>query len=161
MFTLGQGTVKTCSGLTRRDFLRVGSVGLGSLGLPLTDANAGVCTFPRDGRAVILLMLVGGPSQLEKPGTQSRMPPRRSGDRSDPSPPGSPVCGSASTYLDLRTGWIALRSSDRCVMTPRRSTKPDSNCCKLAIFLELMTSTRTSVQWQPNGSEPGTTRPPS
>ena len=66
MITLGQGTVKTCSGLTRRDFMRVGGVGAG---LPRASAHGRESprcrTFPRDGRAVILLMLVGGPSQLE------------------------------------------------------------------------------------------------
>ena len=65
MITLGRGIQRMCSGLTRRDFLRVGGVGLGSLGLSLTESNARESVAPRDGRAVILLMLVGGPSQLE------------------------------------------------------------------------------------------------
>jgi hypothetical protein len=63
MFTIGDGTMRTCAGLTRRDFLRVG--GLGTLGLTLADLEASGASTGRGDRAVILLMLVGGPSQLE------------------------------------------------------------------------------------------------
>ena len=63
MLTVGRGMVSTCSGVTRRHFLGVGA--LGALGLTVVEGGpleaAGV---DRD-RAVILLMLVGGPSQLE------------------------------------------------------------------------------------------------
>jgi uncharacterized protein (DUF1501 family) len=49
--------------MSRRDFLKVGGLGVGSLGLPLpalgSDPGSG------DDRAVILLLLVGGPSQLD------------------------------------------------------------------------------------------------
>ena len=65
MITMGRGTVKMCSDLTRRDLLRVGGVGLGSLGLSLADLDVRGSGLSRDGRAVILLMLLGGPSQLE------------------------------------------------------------------------------------------------
>ena len=50
---------------SRRELLRVGGVGLGSLGLSLADLNALPTDQRRRDRAVILLMLVGGPSQLE------------------------------------------------------------------------------------------------
>lgn len=40
MITISQGTVKSCTGVNRRDFLRVGGVGLGSIGLSLTDLHA-------------------------------------------------------------------------------------------------------------------------
>jgi uncharacterized protein (DUF1501 family) len=64
MLTLGSGMVRMCSGITRRDFLRVG--GLGSLGLTIADLHSAEAAGPAaPERAVILLMLVGGPSQLE------------------------------------------------------------------------------------------------
>ena len=65
MITISQGTVKSCTGVNRRDFLRVGGVGLGSIGLSLTDLHASPANQGRRDRAVILLLLVGGPSQLE------------------------------------------------------------------------------------------------
>ncbi|HEY7309789.1 MAG TPA: DUF1501 domain-containing protein [Gemmataceae bacterium] len=54
--------VKTCDGLTRRDFLRVGALAAGAVGLSLADLRAG-----NAGKDVncILLFLVGGPSQLD------------------------------------------------------------------------------------------------
>ena len=51
--------------MTRRDFLRVGGVGLGSLGLGLADLDAVARIEAEPDRSVILLLLVGGPSQLE------------------------------------------------------------------------------------------------
>lgn len=53
---------KTCDGLTRRDFLRVGAIGAGSVGLSLADLHAG--NIGKDINC-ILLFLVGGPSQLD------------------------------------------------------------------------------------------------
>jgi uncharacterized protein (DUF1501 family) len=51
---------------TRRDFLRAGSVALGSLGLGLSKVEArDDVKMAKPDRAVILLLLVGGPSQLE------------------------------------------------------------------------------------------------
>jgi uncharacterized protein (DUF1501 family) len=63
MLTVGDRVAGQGEGWTRRDFLRVG--GLGALGL--TRANLGPLSAATSGgdRAVILLMLVGGPSQLE------------------------------------------------------------------------------------------------
>jgi uncharacterized protein (DUF1501 family) len=61
MLTVGRGLAETCSGVTRRDFLKVG--GLGALGVSLADLGAQA--VGGDDRAVILLLLVGGPSQLE------------------------------------------------------------------------------------------------
>ncbi|MEO6810819.1 MAG: DUF1501 domain-containing protein, partial [Isosphaeraceae bacterium] len=63
MFTIGDGTMRTCAGVTRRDFLRVGA--LGTMGLTLADLEASGASPGRGDRAVILLMLVGGPSQFE------------------------------------------------------------------------------------------------
>lgn len=65
MLSMGAGGLKNGSGLTRRDFLRAG--GLGTLGWSLTDLNSLTASTPvgRGERSVILLMLVGGPSQFE------------------------------------------------------------------------------------------------
>ncbi len=60
--------VQQCDGLTRRDFLRVGSLAAGAVGLSLTDIvqlqEAGAAAPSADVRC-ILLFLVGGPSQLD------------------------------------------------------------------------------------------------
>lgn len=66
-FTSKKG-VQLCDGLTRRDFLRVGSVTAGSLGLSLADLcglQAAGAAEPGDDLNCILLFLVGGPSQLD------------------------------------------------------------------------------------------------
>jgi uncharacterized protein (DUF1501 family) len=65
MITIGQGSVRLCSGVTRRDFLRAGAVGLGSMGFSQAALEARELASSGSDRAVILIMLVGGPSQLE------------------------------------------------------------------------------------------------
>jgi uncharacterized protein (DUF1501 family) len=54
--------VKTCDGLTRRDFLRVGALGAGAVSLSLADLHGGA---PAKDINCILLFLLGGPSQLD------------------------------------------------------------------------------------------------
>src|SRR5438067_1591071 len=77
MLTVGRGESRTCTGVTRRDFLRVGGLGLGSWGLSLTGRNALAAAGSKPERSVILLLLVGGPSQLEtfdpKPGAPAEI----------------------------------------------------------------------------------------
>src|SRR4051794_34439683 len=63
MLTVGKGMTSTCSGVSRRDFLRVG--GLGALGWTMVEGGPLEAAGGDRDRAVILLMLVGGPSQLE------------------------------------------------------------------------------------------------
>lgn len=64
----GQGTAHTCDGITRRDFLQVGT--LGALGLSLADlarleaANAGKSAGKPE-RSVIMIFNLGAPSQLD------------------------------------------------------------------------------------------------
>jgi uncharacterized protein (DUF1501 family) len=71
MFTIfDRGHASTCQGHSRREFLRIGSLGLGLAGLSLPEllavkaaaAEAGDST---DHKAVVLLFLSGGPTQLE------------------------------------------------------------------------------------------------
>jgi uncharacterized protein (DUF1501 family) len=62
MSMMESGSVDGGSGPSRREFLRVG--GLGTLGLGLTGRVAEAADRSSD-RALILLMMVGGPSQIE------------------------------------------------------------------------------------------------
>ena len=56
---------RTCAGTSRRDFLRIGALGLGGLTLPnLLAAKAADPSAVRD-KAVVLLFLQGGPPQHE------------------------------------------------------------------------------------------------
>jgi uncharacterized protein (DUF1501 family) len=60
----GKNPVALCDGLTRRDFLRVGALGAGTVGLTLADLGRLRGAESRDLNC-ILLFLVGGPSQLD------------------------------------------------------------------------------------------------
>ena len=51
--------------MTRREFLRAGSLGVGALGLGLNGLGAETNARSTSEQSVILLLLVGGPSQLE------------------------------------------------------------------------------------------------
>ncbi len=65
MLTIGRGLSQTCTGMTRRDFLRVGGAGFGAWSLALGGQNALKAARSEPERSVILLLMVGGPSQLE------------------------------------------------------------------------------------------------
>jgi uncharacterized protein (DUF1501 family) len=62
----GKKGVQFCDGLTRRDFLRVGALSAGAVGLSLADLGGleAHADRPRD-LSCVLLFLVGGPSQLD------------------------------------------------------------------------------------------------
>jgi len=63
----GKGSITTCDGLTRRDFLQVGT--LGAIGLSLSKYAAlrslGAVDKGKDERSVILIFNLGAPSQLD------------------------------------------------------------------------------------------------
>jgi uncharacterized protein (DUF1501 family) len=63
----GRGTAHTCDGITRRDFLQVGT--LGAVGLSLADyaqlQAAGQVDPGKDDRACIMIFNLGAPSQLD------------------------------------------------------------------------------------------------
>jgi Protein of unknown function (DUF1501) len=70
MFTLlDRRADKTCQGFSRREFLRVGSLGfLGGLTLPMlmaAKAHAAAAGRPVKDKSVVLLFLSGGPSHIE------------------------------------------------------------------------------------------------
>jgi hypothetical protein len=60
----GNEAVKLCDGMTRRDFLRVGALGAGSIGLSLADLARGDAGAASEVNC-ILLLLVGGPSHID------------------------------------------------------------------------------------------------
>lgn len=62
-----RGTAHTCNGLTRRDFMRVGTLGAIGLSLPqyLAAAEQGVVSKKDDDRACIMIFNLGAPSQLD------------------------------------------------------------------------------------------------
>src|SRR4051794_31928320 len=65
---VSQGHVRHCQGLSRREFLRVGSLALGGLSLPgllASRAQAAAARKVFQDRSVVLLFLVGGPPQIE------------------------------------------------------------------------------------------------
>jgi hypothetical protein len=65
---LGSGSVRNCEGVSRREFLRVGSLALGGLSLPgLLGARARAEAARKvfQDRSVVMLFLVGGPPQIE------------------------------------------------------------------------------------------------
>ena len=63
----GNGSITTCDGITRRDFLQVGA--LGAIGFSMTDLSAlqavGAIEKGRDDRAAIMIFNLGAPSQLD------------------------------------------------------------------------------------------------
>jgi hypothetical protein len=69
MFTLADHRLdQNCQGYTRRDFLRIGSLGLGALSLPSLLAARARATNTESfvtGKSVVLLFLQGGPSHIE------------------------------------------------------------------------------------------------
>ena len=70
---LGDRTSRFCDGVSRRSFLRIGSLGLGGVAVP-SSLNADAATaHSSDSRSVVMVYLPGGPTQYEtfdpKPGT--------------------------------------------------------------------------------------------
>ena len=63
----GQGTAHTCDGISRRDFLQVGTLGAAGVSLAeLEQARAEGKTDPEsDRKSVIMIFNLGAPSQFE------------------------------------------------------------------------------------------------
>ena len=62
-----RGTAHTCNGLTRRDFMQVGTLGAIGLSLPqyLAASDQGAVSKKDDDRACIMIFNLGAPSQLD------------------------------------------------------------------------------------------------
>ena len=154
MITISQGMVRTCTGVSRRDFLRVGGVGLGSLGLSLADLNALPRDHGRRDRAVILLMLVGGPSQLET------WDPKPDAPREIRGPFGSIATRVPGVRISEHLPRLAARMDRlalcvRFTMRPRRSMRPAISFCKPGGFADRARSTRTLEPWRRGCSKQG------
>jgi Protein of unknown function (DUF1501) len=66
MLSVFGGGARDCDGVTRRSFLRAGTLGIGGLSLgDLLRLRASGAASGADGRSVILLRLSGGPGHLE------------------------------------------------------------------------------------------------
>lgn len=63
----GRGESHTCNGVTRRDFLQVGTLGAIGLGLPsyMAARAAGAVDPAKDDRSCIMIFNLGAPSQLD------------------------------------------------------------------------------------------------
>jgi hypothetical protein len=64
---IDRGTAHTCDGVTRRDFLQVGTLGAIGLGLPQLVAakEQGAISKEHDDRSVIMIFNLGAPSQMD------------------------------------------------------------------------------------------------
>lgn len=67
LYLTGEGTAKTCQGVTRRDFLQVGALGAIGLTLPqyLEAKEAGAVDKRFDDRACIMIFNLGAPSHVD------------------------------------------------------------------------------------------------
>jgi len=68
MFEVGFGPSRNCEGTNRREFIRIGSLGLAGLTLPtLLQANAASAKKkePVDNLSVIFMWMQGGPSHID------------------------------------------------------------------------------------------------
>src|SRR5690349_9325981 len=63
----GKGQAHTCNGVTRRDFLQLGTLGAAGLSLPayLQAKEQGRVNRPGDDRSCIMIFNLGAPSQLD------------------------------------------------------------------------------------------------
>ena len=133
-------------GPTRRDFLRVGSVGLGSLGLRLTDLGVLARDERQAGRSVILLLLVGGPSQLETWDPKPDAPAEVRGPFQSIATccPGVRIC---EHLPRMATRMDRLAVVARFITTRHRFTRRGTNCFRPGGFAGRESITRTSARW--------------
>src|SRR5262245_22095770 len=113
MLLIGRQTRRTCQGISRRAFLQVGASSV--LGLSLADLLRlrSIATPPQGStRAVILLWLWGGPSQLDTWDPKPNAPMDYRGPFS-PIPtrvPGTRICELFPQLADLADQYTILRS---------------------------------------------------
>src|SRR5215204_7713064 len=65
MLTILGGGCRFCDGVSRRNFLRIGALGLGGLALPQLLKAESLSGTRRSHKAVIMIFLPGGPSHQD------------------------------------------------------------------------------------------------
>ncbi len=111
---VGDGKTSTCDGMTRRDFLQVGTLGAIGLSLPqyLAAKEAGAVKPGHDDRACIMIFNLGAPSQLDtfdmKPERRRRSAVRSS--RSTPRSPGMQISEILPRHAKIADKFSLVRS---------------------------------------------------
>ena len=122
----GRGQAHTCDGVTRRDFLQVGTLGAIGLSLPeLLAAQAqGAVAKEHDERSVIMIFNLGAPSQLDTFDMKPDAPAEIRG-------PFKPIKTNVAGHPDLRdlpaarqASPTSSRWSAAAITRPRRCTTP-------------------------------------
>jgi len=76
MFCFLHGSTRDCDGVSRREFLRVGGLGLAGLTLADSLRLEARAAAPAPARNVILLWMQGGPSHIDTLDPKPEAPPR-------------------------------------------------------------------------------------
>src|SRR5262249_13278994 len=113
MISIGRFPARTCQGLTRREFLRIGAAAPLALGLS-APAAAAPGRAPSTGRArsILLVWLWGGPSHLDLFDPKPHAPIEYRGPFATIRP-GRRACGLPSWSRNWRRGAIGSRWSVR------------------------------------------------
>jgi uncharacterized protein (DUF1501 family) len=104
--------VRFCDGLTRRDFLRVGSLSAGAVGLSLANLSAAQAGLRAADVNCVLLFLVGGPSQIDTWDPKPKAPARVAGPFKPiaTTVPGLEVCETFPLMAQMADRFAIVRS---------------------------------------------------
>jgi hypothetical protein len=114
----GEAAGPFCDGISRRDFLRVGGLGLGALSLPELLRQKAAAGHSQSGKSIIMICLGGGPSHID---TYDMRPEAPAEYRGEFLPVASSVPGMTMCELMPRQATIAERFS---VVRSMRWTEP-------------------------------------
>ena len=104
-----------CDGVSRRNFLRIGALGLGGLALPQVlqaEAEAGVRSASRQHKAVIMIFLPGGPSHQDMFDLKQDAPAEVRGEFKpiNTNVPGIQICEHLPRLAQLADKYTVIRS---------------------------------------------------
>jgi hypothetical protein len=128
-----RGTVKTCDGVTRRDFLQVGALGAVGLTLAATSGGRGTGRGQRttDNRSCIMIFNLGAPSQMDTfdPSRRRRRSPRAVPPDLHQRLPGdsgyrNPPPARAGTATSSRLSAVAITRRPPCTTRATRCCRP-------------------------------------